>query len=130
MELQVNKNTTVRELKEQFSKQFPFLKLEFFSYRRSAAEENFTREVYNGLNVEETSEFFKEGVVDFSPSTTVADFEQKLQIELGLAVKVYRRSGDLWVETAQTEHLSLGKQNTMGAAPVKQAIFNINTLFL
>jgi hypothetical protein len=60
----------------------------------------------------------------------VAELEQEFQIELGMAAKVFRRSeGGAWVETTQTAHLSLAKQNSMGSAVAKPQ-FNIHTLFL
>lgn len=131
MELQVYNNTTIREVKEQFSRFFPFLKLEFFIYRHHTGEDSdFNKEVYRGLYLEETSEFFKEGVINFSPSTALVELEQEFQIELGLAAKVFRKSEGSWVDTTQTSHLSLGKQNAMAAAQSKPVKFNRYTLFL
>ena len=130
MELHVFKNTTIQEAREQFSRYFPFLKLEFYLYRHHTEDVYFTREVYKGLYLEETSAFFKEGTIYFSPSTMVTELEQEFQIELGVAAKVFRRSeGGVWVDTAQTAHLSLAKQNSIGSAVVKPQ-FNKYTLFL
>lgn len=129
MELQVYKNTTLQEVKEKFSHYFPFLKLELYAYRHHAEEHPFKREVYKGLYLEETSEFFKEGTIYFSPNTPIAELEQEFQIELGLVVKVYRKADELWVDTSQTSHLTLGKQNNMGSARVRGQ-FNWHTLFL
>lgn len=129
MELQVYKNTTLHELKEKFSHYFPFLKLEFYQYHHHTEEHQFKKEVYKGLYLEETSEFFKEGTIYFSPNTLIAELEQEFQIELGLAAKIFRRSGEAWVDTTQTSHLTLGKQNNMGGAVIK-AQFNWHTLFL
>jgi len=130
MELHVYKNTTLQEAKTQFSRHFPFLKLEFFVYRRHSEEDfHLTKDVYKGLYIDESSDFFKEGTIYFSPSATVAELEQFFQIELGLAAKVFRRTSDGWIDTTQTSHLSLGRQNNMGGA-VLRAQFNLNTLFL
>ena len=129
MEIQVYTNTTLREVKEKFSHCFPFLKLEFYQYRHHTEDQQFKKEVYKGLSLEETSEFFKEGTVEFWPNTTVAELEQQFQIELGLAAKVFRKSGESWVDTTQTSHLRLGKQNEMGSA-IFRAQFNLHTLFL
>lgn len=129
MELHVYKNTTLREVKEQFSRWFPFLKLEFFVYRHYTEDIPFNKEIYQGLFLDETSDFFKEGAIFFSSSTLVAELEQKFQIELGLAAKVFRRSTDSWIDTTQTSHLNLGKQNNMGAA-IERPQFNLHTLFL
>lgn len=129
MELCVHKNTTIREIREQFSRYFPFLKLEFYIYHHHYEDSHFNKEVYKGLYVEETSDFFKEGTLYFSPSTLVAELEQEFQIELGLAAKVFRRSVDSWVDTTQTSHLSLGKQNNMGTVAARPH-FHLHTLFL
>jgi hypothetical protein len=130
MELHVYKNTTLQEAKAQFSRHFPFLKLEFFVYRHHSEEDfHLTKDVYKGLYTDESSDFFKEGTIYFSPSATVAELEQVFQIELGLAAKVFRRTSDGWIDTTQTSHLSLGRQNNMGGA-VLRAQFNLHTLFL
>lgn len=129
MELQVYQNTTIKEVKEKFSRYFPFLKVEFFVYRHHTEDTPSRREIYKGKYLEETSEFFKEGTIFFSPSTTIAELEQEFQIELGLYARIYRKSIENWVDTSQTSHLCLAKQNNMGGAVVR-ARLNIHTLFL
>ena len=116
-------------MKAQFARSFPFLKLDFFLYRHHTEETQLNKEACKGVYVDATSDFFKGGTICFSPSTTVAELEQEFQIELGLAAKVYRKSADSWIDTTQTAHLTLGKQNNMGAAVLK-AQFNLHTLFL
>ena len=69
-------------------------------------------------------------MLELDPSMTVAAFEQKMQNEYGLPVQVFRKSGDVWLETVQTDHFSLAKQNEMGEETAKKQRFNINTLFL
>lgn len=129
MELRVFQNTAIKEVKEKFSHYFPFLKVEFFAYHHHHEDSIRTKEIYRGTYLEETSEFFKEGSICFSPTTTIAELEQEFQIELGLAASIYRKSGDTWIDTSQTSHLSLAKQNNMGGAMVRPR-FNMHTLFL
>jgi len=129
LELQVYHNTTIKEVKEKFSRFFPFLKVEFFLYHRQTEDTPSGREIYKGRYLEETSEFFKEGTICFSPGTSIAQLEQEFQIELGIYAKIYRKSVENWVDTTQTSHLSLAKQNNMGGA-VMQPRLNIHTLFL
>jgi hypothetical protein len=131
MELKVCNNTSLQEVKDLFSTFFPYLKLEFFIYRHPAGKElYFDRQAYKGIYLSETSDFFKEGIVKFSPSTTVGELELQFQIELGLVAKVFRRSGGLWVDASQTAHLTLGKQNSVAAALARPIKFNLHTLFL
>ena len=129
MELHVYQNTTIDEVKEKFSHYFPFLKLEFFIYHHHTEESSNRKEIYKGNYLEETSDFFKEGTICFSPTTTIGELEQEFQIELGLAVRIFRKSSDAWHDTSQTGHLTLAKQNNMGGALVRPK-FNMHTLFL
>ena len=131
MELKIYTNTGIREVKKQFTRFFPFLKLEFFFYSQTGYENLFaSEEPYYGLYVAETSDVFKEGVVNFSPTTTVADLELLFKDKLGLAIKIFRRTGDSWVETDGTTHLTLSKQNNMGASLFRPVKINTYTLFL
>lgn len=128
MELQVYNNTLIDEIKEKFSQYFPFLRMEFYQYQRQR-QDQFKKEAYKGLYLQETSEFFKEGIIYFNQNTPVAELEQKFQVELGLVAKVFRKSGESWSDTSQTSHLTLGKQNDMGSTNFR-AQFNLHTLFL
>ena len=131
MQLRIYKHTTVKEIQGQFSRHFSFLKLEFFLYRHPTGDDvPSNKEIFSGLHLKETSDFFKEGLICFSPSTTIMELEQEFQIELGLVAKVFRRGGDIWVDTSQTGHLSLAKQNNMGAGLSRSIRSNMHTLFL
>ena len=131
MELKLFKNTTLRELKTQFAKKFPFLKLEFFKKAHRKEEGSAYRwRVSDNVLLSELKGFHKEGVFSFQPAMIVSDFEQQLQNEFGLSVQVFRKAGDLWIETIQTDKLSLEKQNAMGEAASNRLPFNINSLFL
>src|SRR5690606_8331305 len=74
----------------------------------------------------------KEGKFSLDPSFTVAAFEEKMQQDHGLPVQVFRKSGDLWLETVQTDGLTLEAQNQMGEASTSDTRirFNSFTLFL
>lgn len=131
MELSIYRNTGLREIKKQFNRCFPFLKLEFYVYNRTLVEgSHINNEPYYGLYVAETSDFFKEGILNFSPATTVGELKLQFQVELGLVAKISRRSGATWVDTWQTSHLTLGRQNSMGAASSRPMGLNRYTLLL
>ncbi len=131
MELRIYTNTGIREVKKQFSRFFPFLKIEFYPYCPKPKKITvIAEEPYYGLYVAETSGCFKEGVLAFSPATTVTELEWKFLNELELAIKIFRRAGDSWTDTAGTKNLTLGKQNNMGASLFRPVKINTNTLFL
>jgi hypothetical protein len=131
MELKLTWNTPIKEVKKQFAAYFPYLKLEFFIYRHNVKEgTGLDKKVHDNLFLSEITGVLKEGSFLFSPATTVSEFEQKLQNEYGLPVQVFRRSGNVWLETTETDQLSLEKQNEMGKSTVFRTNFNIHTLFL
>ena len=131
MELKLFRNTTIRELKKQFSKNFSFLKLEFF-FKKHRKEEGsaIQQKIADDTCLSDLSFVFREGLFYFTKSTAVNEFEQRLQKEFGLPVQVFRRSGDLWLETTRTDNLSLQKQNSMGEATCRPIRVNLATLFL
>lgn len=131
MELKLHYNTPIREIKKQFSRFFPFLKIEFFMHGHKEKGGSFPNQTVNEkLSLSDVTGILKEGVFQFQPSTTVAEFEQNLQNDHGLPVQVFRKSEDLWIETVQTDYMTLEQQNKMGADSVRSTQFNINTLFL
>jgi hypothetical protein len=131
MELSLTGKTKIKDLKKQFSKHFPFLKLEFFSYgHHKGGSSVLAKVISDGTLLAEIAPAIQEQTFAFTPSTTVAEFEQRLQNEYSLPVQVYRKAGNLWLETVQTDNLSLAKQNTMGAESSRAPQFNKYTLFL
>jgi hypothetical protein len=69
------------------------------------------------------------GYINIDPTDTVAEVEKRFQNKYGLPVQIFRRADDVWVETVQTDNLTLLKQNSMGTLAPKMN-FNIHTLFL
>src|SRR5215204_1318195 len=127
MELKLFRKTTIRELKKQFSKNFPFLKLEFFYQPHNKQEGSALRQkIADHVLLSTVSKRLQKSFFTFHASITVAEFEQGLQQEFGLPVQVFRKADHIWIETIQTDKLSLEKQNSMGEASCKPFYFNIN----
>jgi hypothetical protein len=130
MELALRQQTTIRDLKKQFSALFAFLKVEFF-YEQTGKEQGLSsppKTTYSTM-VSAIKSMKKEHVFSFAPSTPVSEFEQRLQQELGLAVQVFRKASESWIETEPFDCLSLEKQNRIGEAASRPIRFNLNSLF-
>jgi hypothetical protein len=131
MELLLTKKTKIKEVKKAFSLHFPFLKLEFFQRQHNKGESSwFERAMHDWKHLEEGTTKLKEGVFAFTPAMTVAEFEKRLQEEHGLPVQIFRKSGSVWLETVQTDNMTLEKQNALGEESLRAERFNIHTLFL
>ena len=96
MELMLTSRTKISDVKTQFSRYFPFLKLEFYPARhQKGASSVFEEAIPDGTCLSEVSATIKQVVFSFAPSATVAEFEQRLQNEYGLPVQVFRKAGNL-----------------------------------
>jgi hypothetical protein len=55
--------------------------------------------------------FHTAGKIDIGSGRTVASVEYDFFRILGLCVQIFRKSGNLWLETIQTDHWTLQQQN-------------------
>ena len=131
MELKLFRNTVIRDLKRQFSKTFPYLKIEFFWQEHRPGEgSRLKQKIGDNVVLADINSIKKEGSFSFGAEIPVADFEQRLQKEYGLPVQVFRKAGEIWIETIQTDNLSLAKQNNMGESASQRIRINRYSLFL
>jgi hypothetical protein len=54
------------------------------------------------------------GILEIEDSTTVTELEQVLTDRFGLESQVYRRAGNIWIETNITDMWTLEHQNEQG----------------
>jgi hypothetical protein len=107
--------TRVEELKIDFSQCFQFLKLEFFIVPHVAKQGNPKKEMitHNPI-VAELTAIKDPRILEFSDQTTVQELEKLMEEKLGLHVQVFRRSGNIWLETTVTDEWTLSFQNEQG----------------
>ena len=115
MRLQLTANKTVREIKDAFHEAFPYLKIEFFStpHQRgegSLLQQNITPDT---LLIDVTG-VIKEGYITIEPTITIAELEEQFQYQYSLPIQVFRHSNGVWIETTETDNLTLAEQNEMG----------------
>ena len=130
MEIFLSGESTIKDINREFKKEFPLLQLEFYKRKHARGETSvWEQEYHERAAVKEINKNFTPGMIQISPGDTVAELEQKFQKHFDLPVQVFRRTGDIYLETVQTDSLSLEKQNSLGHIAEK-ARFNVNTLFL
>ncbi len=54
------------------------------------------------------------GMLTITPNMTVAELEQNFNDVYGLSVQVFRKSGNVWLETTATDDWTLKSQNEQG----------------
>lgn len=116
MLLMINGERLVKDIQLDFSVVYPYLKLEFFRknglHKDQALKENQIKHdqqlrLAKGLDIHK-------GDLLIEDSMSVADLEKAFEDKFGLLAQVFRRSGNIWLETTITDRWSLKQQNRMG----------------
>jgi hypothetical protein len=66
------------------------------------------------LKVENITPSMHEGAIQLSDNMTVSNLEDTFSDRFGLQVQVFRKSGNLWLETTKTDAWTLKVQNDHG----------------
>ncbi|HEY8399251.1 MAG TPA: hypothetical protein VIK80_15020 [Flavihumibacter sp.] len=115
MTIRIDSKKTIKELQDSFSAHFPFLKIEFFERAHKVEQGSLPKKMIRSTRpLGELNLLKEEGELEISPTMTVASFEQSMIQRFGLAVQVFRKSGNLWLETTMTDQWTLGQQNEHG----------------
>jgi hypothetical protein len=114
-QLVINTTQTIEALKAEFNRLFPFLKIEFFRephLRSNGIQKN--KIISSEVKLKEIQKIKKKGKIELSNETVVGQLEQQFENEFGLFVEVFRKSGNIWLETSATDSWTLYRQNEEG----------------
>lgn len=99
---------------EAFNKLFPFLKIEFFEKRNTGAIlRRFSNEAKRTLKEFKYAHANGRKLV-ISPDTTVQELDKMFTETYALQLQVFRKSGNIWLETTVTDNWTLEEQNEQG----------------
>lgn len=114
-------NSTIAEVKDYFHNVLPYLKLEFYAASHDEKEGSLKDKLLlpgTELHVLNESTVIFEFVID--ENETVAQFEHLLFEHFGWNAQVFRKSGEVWLQTMTTDSWSLKKQNQKGQQYTEQ----------
>jgi hypothetical protein len=115
MYLGIEKETRIEDLQKEFNNLYPYLKLEFF---RHPASQNKILQKAEKINpaeiIQRLARFYQPGSIHIENKKTVAQLVEDFWEMFGLSVLVFRKSGNLWIETSLTDSWTLDKQNMIG----------------
>jgi hypothetical protein len=115
MKITINDQRKIFAIQETFSKNFPYLKLEFFAKghkQGGPSPRNIIKHPDKTLG--ECRTVHNNGTITITGSMTVNELEQRFGDVYGLSVQVFRRSGNMWLETTVTDGWTLDEQNSQG----------------
>ncbi|HHM21707.1 MAG TPA: hypothetical protein ENJ20_06755 [Bacteroidetes bacterium] len=105
----------MKELKKEFREKFPYLKLEFYKGRHEDGKPSpATNQLDDSKKIGEVRTIHKEGELQVRGNMKVSTFENRFREQYGLNVQVFRRSGNIWLQTTTTDHWTLARQNGKG----------------
>jgi hypothetical protein len=116
MTLEIRGEIQLSDLQFVFNGYFPFLKIEFFKIPHKIGEGLAKSLLFDNKKlVKDCRTVHEVGELIFDETMKVSAFEAKLQDEFGLSVQVFRKSGNVWLETSATDTWTLREQNDEGA---------------
>jgi hypothetical protein len=127
MIIEINKHTTLGEISEQFSKYYPFLKIEFFNDSPRLMEaSNSGSLLLKSLCVGDIVSLRHTVLLEFHFWNKTGMVESVFQKKVGLEAQVYRRHGDCWIQTSGTDELTLEEQNSIGKFDSEDVLHGTN----
>ena len=107
----------LKDIQVEFSKNFPHLKIEFYARRHAPGEGSPLAAQLNAeKTVGEIRSVHSEGDLSINGLQQVRTLEQHLLEKYGLNAQVFRKSGNLWLQTSATDHWTLTEQNLKGGS--------------
>jgi hypothetical protein len=116
MQLLIHGDRLISEVQEDFNSAYPFLKLEFFrNGQQKEVRYAASQKISRNCKLRDSWILKKDkGIMDISDSMTVLELENAFMDEFGLSVQVFRKSGNIWLETTMTDHWTLKRQSDHG----------------
>ena len=124
MIIKVLKNRLVGDIQQDFSQEFPYLRIEIFKKVQGGSGTSIRQKLNRTVRLSEAGKV-REGELEISGAMTVGYLEKTLFDRFGISAQVSRKSGPVWLETTVTDRWTLQQQNEHGlelSLPVKTAL--------
>ena len=116
MEIIIHDSIKLCEIQKEFSKHFPYLKLEFFGFQPEQkmvfTRENLITDTTQTLG--DVRHLHRIGHISINGHLKVNTLEQNFQENYGINVQVFRKSANTWLLTTTTDNWTLVEQNKKG----------------
>ena len=115
MQLHIAPNRLIIDIQKEFNKMFPFLKIEFFN-NRSFSRSGFSAQqiISQTRKIGDSQLAIPDGNIEIAELMKVNELENIFKDQFSLAVQVFRKSGNIWLETTMTDNWTLQQQNNHG----------------
>ena len=109
--MKIQDSKTIKEIKDEFSKKFTGLKLEFYSKEHKVGEGNPQDYLLNDdLLLKDVRLNHNEGELSIDGHLKVSSLENNFKEMFGVNVQVFRKSGRIYLQTTTTDEWTLAEQ--------------------
>ena len=106
----------INEVQKDFTSGYPFLKIEFFKNGAVRQDRYSAKQKIDHQKKLKYAWYWKkdEGDLEIKDAMSVLELENAFIDQFGLSAQVYRKSGNVWLETTMTDNWTLKQQNDHG----------------
>jgi hypothetical protein len=115
MLLRIAPTYRVCEVQNEFNKAFPFLKIEFFENKSGLQTDVVSQEtIPQSRRIGDYQAAITDGLLEINEEMKVNELEKILKDQFRLNARIFRRSGNMWLQATVTDNWTLQKQNEYG----------------
>jgi len=115
MHLKIAPNRLISEIQKEFNEVFPFLKIEFFKSKSFSRSDFMAHQIIPPTRkIGDGQQAITDGDIEVAEEMKVKELEKIFKDQFSLAAQVFRKSGNLWLETTMTDDWTLQQQNDHG----------------
>lgn len=115
MKLIITGSRSIQEVQRDFNAEYPYLKLEFFRLpRRKEVNTSAANLLDRSLKLNQARRYQYDGELELQDTMKVNELELQLKEQYGLNAQVFRKSGNVWLETTMSDAWTLKQQNDHG----------------
>lgn len=112
MNLIINDIQSIKEIQDNFNRKFQYLRLEFYTQEHKTGEATPAQYKVSGhTRLGEIKKKSGPSELSINGHLKVSTLEQHFKEYYGLNVQVFRKSGNVWLQTTKTDDWTLSEQN-------------------
>ena len=112
-EIVVSSESLVMDIQKAFNLYYPFLKIEFADKTKKTLPFKNSK-VNPDDQIGEIAELMRPATINVENEKTVSEVEKEFREILGLTIRMYRKSGNVWNVISVTDNWTLENQNKAG----------------
>lgn len=126
MKIEISDDKTAGQISDEFNKQWPNLKIEFFRHTHQSGQASPKKEqIAHYLFLKSIRNLHNESTVLIKATDRIKDIEKRFEDNYGLHIKIFHKTGDNWIEATKTADWTIDQMNKHSSEfdqPVKEEI--------